>query len=94
MNHGSDGDSSASHQSTLTPKTWVPLGIVIGVVGITVSATMWCVNVTTRLERIEESVQRRDARTLDRWQFDTWVRMVQRANPTLPIPDPLTGSGD
>lgn len=72
---------------TLSKSTLTPLGNLIFAIGLASSAAWWASSIVNRLERIEAALNKAATDTLTRQQFDLWLLMFARDNPTLKVTD-------
>ena len=85
--HKADQEPRRISSSSISSKTWMPVGAVVFIVGIVISATAWCVTVTARLSSIETAVKASNDSKVDRWRLVAWTKTLKIMNPTMQVPD-------
>ena len=79
---------------TLTEKTLIPIGIVVGIMAVVIGATWWLAStyseireVGKRLDRIEFTLNAERDNGMSKQDFDVWIKLFRNTNSTLNVPE-------
>lgn len=74
-------------RSVFGRNTLTPLGNVIFAISVSAGATWWAATIASRLERIETALTEAARDKVSVEEIRLWSLRLQRANPTLTVPE-------